>query len=60
MSGNEIDNPEIAKWDPVFTELLINAVTPVVKRWFRPEVRAWRPSRQPVARCWCPTIPAAC
>ena len=39
LSGNEIDHPEIAKWDPVFTELLINAVTPVLKRWFRPEVR---------------------
>jgi 1-acyl-sn-glycerol-3-phosphate acyltransferase len=38
VSG-EIDNPEIAKWDPGFTELLINAVTPVIKRWFRPEVR---------------------
>ena len=39
MSNNEIDHPEIAKWDPVFTELLINAVTPVINRWFRPEVR---------------------
>jgi 1-acyl-sn-glycerol-3-phosphate acyltransferase len=39
LTGNEIDHPEIAKWDPVFTELLINAVTPVIKRWFRPEVR---------------------
>jgi 1-acyl-sn-glycerol-3-phosphate acyltransferase len=39
LTVNEIDHPEIAKWDPVFTELLINAVTPVIKRWFRPEVR---------------------
>lgn len=39
MSGIEIDDPEIAKWDSVFTELLINAVTPVITRWFRPEVR---------------------
>ncbi|MBV8349903.1 MAG: glycerol acyltransferase, partial [Mycolicibacterium sp.] len=39
MSGNEIDNSEIAKWDPHFTQLLINAVTPVIKRWFRAEVR---------------------
>ncbi|ORW86934.1 glycerol acyltransferase [Mycobacterium sp. IEC1808] len=31
--------PEIAKWDPTFTEMLINAVNPVIKRWFRPEVR---------------------
>ncbi|MEB3982842.1 lysophospholipid acyltransferase family protein [Mycobacterium sp. 663a-19] len=29
----------MAKWDPTFTELLINAVTPVINRWFRPEVR---------------------
>ncbi len=39
LSSNEIDYPEIAKWDPGFTELLINAVTPVIKRWFRAEVR---------------------
>ena len=39
MTSNEIARPEIAKWDPTFTELLINAVTPVIKRWFRPEVR---------------------
>jgi 1-acyl-sn-glycerol-3-phosphate acyltransferase len=39
LSGKEIDAPEIAKWDPAFNELLINAVTPVVKRWFRAEVR---------------------
>ena len=29
----------MAKWDPTFTEILINAVTPVINRWFRPEVR---------------------
>ncbi len=39
LTGNEIADPEAAKWDPTFTELLINAVTPVIKRWFRPEVR---------------------
>ena len=39
MSGNEIDSAEVSKWDPVFTERLINAVTPIIKRWFRPEVR---------------------
>ncbi len=39
MTGNELAHPEAAKWDPIFTELLINAVTPVIKRWFRPEVR---------------------
>jgi len=39
LSDNEIGDPEIVKWDPAFTELLINTVTPVIKRWFRPEVR---------------------
>jgi len=39
VTGNEFAQPEMAKWDPTFTELLINAVTPVIKRWFRPEVR---------------------
>ena len=39
MAGNEVALPEMAKWDPTFTELLINAVTPVINRWFRPEVR---------------------
>lgn len=39
MAGNELAQPEMAKWDPTFTELLINAVTPVINRWFRPEVR---------------------
>ena len=39
VASNELTEPEMAKWDPTFTELLINAVTPVIKRWFRPEVR---------------------
>ena len=39
MASNELADPEMAKWDPTFTELLINAVTPVINRWFRPEVR---------------------
>jgi 1-acyl-sn-glycerol-3-phosphate acyltransferase len=39
VSGNEIDTPEIAKWDPAFTKQLNNVVTPVIKRWFRAEVR---------------------
>ncbi len=39
LTSNEIAHPEMAKWDPTFTELLINAVTPVIRRWFRPEVR---------------------
>ena len=37
--GHEVHNPEIAKWDPAFTKLLISLVTPVIKRWFRAEVR---------------------
>jgi 1-acyl-sn-glycerol-3-phosphate acyltransferase len=39
LGSSEIDDPEIVKWDPTFTELLINAVTPVIKRWFRPQVQ---------------------
>jgi 1-acyl-sn-glycerol-3-phosphate acyltransferase len=39
LTSTEIARTEIAKWDPTFTELLINTVTPVIKRWFRPEVR---------------------
>jgi 1-acyl-sn-glycerol-3-phosphate acyltransferase len=39
LTSNGIAHPEMAKWDPTFTELLINATTPVIKRWFRPEVR---------------------
>lgn len=34
MSGHEI-----AKWDPGFTERLVNAASPIAKRWFRFEVR---------------------
>ena len=39
MASNAAAHPEMAKWDPTFTELLINAVAPVINRWFRPEVR---------------------
>jgi len=39
VASNELAHPEMAKWDPTFTEMLINAVTPVINRWFRPEVR---------------------
>lgn len=39
MSDNEVDEPEIAKWDPVFTKRLISVIGPVFKRWFRAEVR---------------------
>ena len=39
MSGNDIDNPELAKFDPAFTELGNKVVAPVIRRWFRSEVR---------------------
>ena len=39
MSGKEFDHPEMAKFDPVFTEMATNLVAPVIKRWFRSEVR---------------------
>jgi 1-acyl-sn-glycerol-3-phosphate acyltransferase len=33
------DDHEIAKWDPAFTEQVKNVVGPLIKRWFRAEVR---------------------
>ncbi len=39
MSGERISEQEIAKWDPAFTKLMITAATPVIRRWFRAEVR---------------------
>lgn len=33
------DRPEVAKWDPGFTEAIARTVGPVIKRWFRSEVR---------------------
>ncbi len=39
VTGNEFAAPEMTKWDPGFTKLLISVVTPVINRWFRPEVR---------------------
>lgn len=39
MNGNGIGNPEIAKWDPGFTKQATKVVGPVIKQWFRPEVR---------------------
>lgn len=35
---NDSDEAETAKWDPVFTRQLKNAVGPIVKRYFRAEV----------------------
>jgi 1-acyl-sn-glycerol-3-phosphate acyltransferase len=39
MSDRAPDSHETAKWDPSFTEQLKNVVWPVVKAWFRAEVR---------------------
>jgi 1-acyl-sn-glycerol-3-phosphate acyltransferase len=39
MSGNDIDDPELAKWDPAFTEQMKKVVAPIIQRWFRVEVR---------------------
>src|ERR1700738_5195578 len=39
MKGHTADNHDIAKWDPAFTKQIANAVGPVIKRWYRAEVR---------------------
>src|SRR5277367_3529133 len=39
MSDEAPDGHEIAKWDPSFTQQLKSVVGPVVKTWFRAEVR---------------------
>ncbi len=39
MSGNDIDNPELAKWDPAFTAQAKKLVAPIINRYFRVEVR---------------------
>ncbi len=39
LSGNNVDQPEMVKWDPAFTEMAAKAVAPLVKLWFRSEVR---------------------
>jgi 1-acyl-sn-glycerol-3-phosphate acyltransferase len=39
MNDKEIDDQELAKWDPEFVKQLANVVAPAVKRWFRAEVR---------------------
>jgi 1-acyl-sn-glycerol-3-phosphate acyltransferase len=35
----DTDEPEVAKWDPAFTKRVRDTVAPVIKRWFRSEVR---------------------
>jgi 1-acyl-sn-glycerol-3-phosphate acyltransferase len=37
--GKPSNNREIAKWDPIFTKQIANAIQPLVKLWFRAEVR---------------------
>jgi 1-acyl-sn-glycerol-3-phosphate acyltransferase len=39
MGSNGVDEPEVAKWDPGFTKQLKNWVGPIIKRYFRAEVR---------------------
>src|SRR5271157_5345930 len=39
MTAPDIGRPEIEKWDPDFTERVMGVIRPLVKRWFRSEVR---------------------
>jgi 1-acyl-sn-glycerol-3-phosphate acyltransferase len=39
MKGAAAENPETAKWDPAFTKQVVNTVGPLIKRWYRAEVR---------------------
>jgi 1-acyl-sn-glycerol-3-phosphate acyltransferase len=39
ITGAAADNRETAKWDPEFTEQVVKALGPPVRRWFRAEVR---------------------
>jgi 1-acyl-sn-glycerol-3-phosphate acyltransferase len=39
MGDNDLDSPELDNWDLAFTDLAVKAVAPVIKRWFRSEVR---------------------
>jgi 1-acyl-sn-glycerol-3-phosphate acyltransferase len=39
MDANDIDNSAIPKWDPSFTEHVKNATRPLIRGWFRSEVR---------------------
>jgi 1-acyl-sn-glycerol-3-phosphate acyltransferase len=39
MNSDGADKPEVAKWDPGFTRQIKNWVGPVIKRYFRAEVR---------------------
>jgi len=37
--SNGVHKPEVAKWDPGFTRQIVNRVGPLIKRYFRAEVR---------------------
>ncbi len=37
--SNGADKPEVAKWDPGFTRQIKNWVGPIIRRYFRAEVR---------------------
>ena len=39
MSGDPADQDETTQWDPSFTARVADTVSPVLKRWFRSEVR---------------------
>jgi 1-acyl-sn-glycerol-3-phosphate acyltransferase len=39
VSETDIDSTEIAKWDPGLTKLVVGLLRPIVKRYFRSEVR---------------------
>jgi 1-acyl-sn-glycerol-3-phosphate acyltransferase len=39
MTADDKGSGDSAGWDPELTKRLINAATPLTKRWFRPEVR---------------------
>jgi 1-acyl-sn-glycerol-3-phosphate acyltransferase len=39
MSGDEAGQDETTKWDPSSIARVIGTVSPILKRWFRPEVR---------------------
>ncbi|UUO03293.1 glycerol acyltransferase, partial [Mycolicibacterium novocastrense] len=39
MNSNGAQKPEVAKWDPAFTRGIVNTVGPLIRRYFRAEVR---------------------
>ena len=39
MGTDEVDNPEMGKWDPAFTEQLYKKAGPFIRKYFRAEVR---------------------